>query len=807
MANIRSYLKENFKLPSAGFVAGQAVASLVYKELNLNINTPINDVDVFALMEADYENFVKTKKQESEVGVVANRGSFSDQIFCISRRGYEVKLSTYLKEDENVNVVYISQLHNKEVIDKNMLLNSFDFNCCSVGYDIETGKFVWSKSFEDFINTKQLRVQSVHTPLSTLLRLNKKIEDLGTNVYCEKDVERDVLVSSLAFFGQKIQSSQIVGKRFLSLYYRYKDDFISNLITKVSINEKYRGRPDYRRINVSAKKVLGYIAKSPVGFKPLFDNVEMSEPIYVDKISRKSLRKKRERDIADYKTKNSCFEEMASIDHTLESLPLSCYQDNLSMIAEEENEIELLTMFLKKTEYPNKDVQYLITDRINIISCEALRFGNEIASVNEQETILNIEKKTFTNIPESYELVCENGCIARKKEKEILQLRCTGALPTELIYFNVNYQSFVHLYHAMKNTGVFNLKYSREIMKSMLKAVDSHVLRTEKELDSNGWRKRIIKSYLIYSEYANDITYNPLSKIKLDKKLKKYTSISKILNKHMLLTNALDENRKENESYLEIIEKLYVVAQKINKDKRREFVIGLMETKSATLDEVYAVIDSDFEEMKEYFFNLTPETMEIAKKRQVTKGFDIKLKTLSLNLKQLVTIEDFFNAGRESDNCIMGYFAEYVRKEKRVDQETQYFSMELNGVVSNIQIANGRIYQHYNKKNSRISENQKWIGLLIARRYAQTEEAKEIANEEIRKEMIRAQVKYKDLEKLNEKSRLFCITFSIMNNFSKIKEKFDCFEFFCKNKLNIKTNSAYAQRKRMETEFDDDIPF
>lgn len=147
-ANICLHLKENFHLPKSGFIAGQAVASLIYKELGLNINQPINDVDVFDLIDSNYDNFIKLSKHEKELGVLSNTGSNIDVVYYKARRSYEVKLSTYLKEDPNVNLIYISQNGCNEAIDKDLLLSSFDFNCCAVGYDIETGEFCWTKSFE-----------------------------------------------------------------------------------------------------------------------------------------------------------------------------------------------------------------------------------------------------------------------------------------------------------------------------------------------------------------------------------------------------------------------------------------------------------------------------------------------------------------------------------------------------------------------------------------------------------------------------------------------------------------------------------
>ncbi len=227
-ANIVSFLTSNYSLPKYGFVAGQAVASLIYKELNLNIEAPINDVDVFQvqLKEFESETYATCSQHHDNLSINSTGGGSNLGSYYVSpKRGYRVTKSIYMGEDNNINLVLIKQYPNRKELDQMMLLTSFDFNCCAVGFDIKTKTFYMTDSFVAFIKTKQLRVQSVHTPFHSVLRLNKKIKDLGENIYCDLNLERTLLLNSTYIF----LKNEVVGERFFNLYEKQKDDFIEKM--------------------------------------------------------------------------------------------------------------------------------------------------------------------------------------------------------------------------------------------------------------------------------------------------------------------------------------------------------------------------------------------------------------------------------------------------------------------------------------------------------------------------------------------------------------------------------------------------
>lgn len=257
-------IKENYGIPEKGLVAGQAVASLFYKYLKLPLNSVINDIDVF--QEATPELLDKstrpTKEQIFSNTIIGNikepsNPSIEGRIsFGIDNsRGYVVVRSFY-EEDANkklINHVFIKNIINIKYrkyfnfnnLDNNQIIvNSFDINCCAVGFDIETGSFYYSDGFLRFLDDFKLRIQSTHTPFHSILRLYKKIKDLN----CQPDIEVELDLLRIEAFNSNL-SSFIIGERFFNLY---------NSIPEISDHdyfkiEKIYNSSKYSRVSLSAK--------------------------------------------------------------------------------------------------------------------------------------------------------------------------------------------------------------------------------------------------------------------------------------------------------------------------------------------------------------------------------------------------------------------------------------------------------------------------------------------------------------------------------------------------------------------------
>jgi hypothetical protein len=97
------------------------------------------------------------------------------------RFGYRNQIKYYIEESvrEDIfnKIYYCSDTKSPQII-----IDSFDLNCCQVGYDLSENKFYWSKEFIEFINTGEIKIIDLRTPAHTAIRLAKKKVELGANV-------------------------------------------------------------------------------------------------------------------------------------------------------------------------------------------------------------------------------------------------------------------------------------------------------------------------------------------------------------------------------------------------------------------------------------------------------------------------------------------------------------------------------------------------------------------------------------------------------------------------------------------------
>jgi hypothetical protein len=170
-------LKSKFTLPTEGFLAGGSIANLIW-EIVSGKEAIINDIDIFILKELQsnmsnlylYDKFT-TKTVTKEVSEDYNGIKFS----------YKNEIKYYIDEsirEEIFNkIYYCSDTKSPQII-----IDSFDLNCCQVGYDLSEKKFYWSKEFIEFLKTGEIKIIDLRTPAHTAIRLAKKKVELGATV-------------------------------------------------------------------------------------------------------------------------------------------------------------------------------------------------------------------------------------------------------------------------------------------------------------------------------------------------------------------------------------------------------------------------------------------------------------------------------------------------------------------------------------------------------------------------------------------------------------------------------------------------
>lgn len=193
-------IKSNWGLPQHGFVTGGSIANIIWELVSGN-KSVVNDVDVFLFDEQESPETL-FKYQETQEEYYENYGGLC---FRLNRNNvYSIVEST--KDGIFNNILYNSSSHDPFVI-----IKSFDINATQVGYDIDTDKFYWTKEFEYFLKTGELKVTNLMTPSHTAIRLVKKSVELNAK-YDEFELQLIKYVLDVRF-------SDVIKYRFMHRYY------------------------------------------------------------------------------------------------------------------------------------------------------------------------------------------------------------------------------------------------------------------------------------------------------------------------------------------------------------------------------------------------------------------------------------------------------------------------------------------------------------------------------------------------------------------------------------------------------------
>lgn len=177
-------------LPQHGTVAGQAVASLLFEELGLDIRGPINDVDVF----------VSVDGKQPKTSVLSKFSSEDDkyhQIKFISSNNHLSIVSTSTTGLLNTTCITHPGARDNTPHGQNisqLLVDGFDLNLVAVGVNLTTQEIVCSTAFLTFLTTREIKVASTLTPAHTLVRLARKVHSGQLhNIECDYPKQRGML--------------------------------------------------------------------------------------------------------------------------------------------------------------------------------------------------------------------------------------------------------------------------------------------------------------------------------------------------------------------------------------------------------------------------------------------------------------------------------------------------------------------------------------------------------------------------------------------------------------------------------------
>ena len=234
--NVLKRLKEYAVLPDHGTVAGQAVASLFYEELNIGVSGPVNDIDIFVSLNLPPEQrgVVHTRNPKgvrsnptsvNVTGMEADTDGYSQIKFICARNNVTI-FRTYQDGMRNFTLIKHNEIGDagEQTLDVSQdIIRGFDLNLVGVGIHLDSQTPVVTPEFLDFLNHKTIEVVTCNTPTHTLIRLAKKVysgEVVGAQ--CDYDRQRGMM------------------ETYLELVHRESKTLISYAGTVLRVGEKYR---------------------------------------------------------------------------------------------------------------------------------------------------------------------------------------------------------------------------------------------------------------------------------------------------------------------------------------------------------------------------------------------------------------------------------------------------------------------------------------------------------------------------------------------------------------------------------------
>ena len=167
-------IKLKWKLPESGFLAGGSISNICWNKISNN-NAPVNDLDIYILDKIidkpSNEEFVQKQSYRQKDKVI-----YEDYTgLCV----YYETSNFYLIDGVSVDGFLNTINYQSNTSDPMIIIESFDINCCQVGYDIKEDKIYWTKEFEYFLNSGELGLINLSSPAHSAMRLVKKRKELN----------------------------------------------------------------------------------------------------------------------------------------------------------------------------------------------------------------------------------------------------------------------------------------------------------------------------------------------------------------------------------------------------------------------------------------------------------------------------------------------------------------------------------------------------------------------------------------------------------------------------------------------------
>lgn len=196
-------IKSKWGLPASGFLAGGSIANVAWELISGNV-AKINDIDIFVFC-----------------GILDKTPD--EDLFCYEDqdiRYYEdycgLNWSTYTKDfysiiESKKDGIFNIIEYKSNTSDPSIVIKSFDINATRIGYSIDEDKLYWTKEFEEFLKTGELKISNIMTPSHTAIRIVKKSKELNAKL--------DIFEIKLLQYALTYRFKDMIKLRFMERYY------------------------------------------------------------------------------------------------------------------------------------------------------------------------------------------------------------------------------------------------------------------------------------------------------------------------------------------------------------------------------------------------------------------------------------------------------------------------------------------------------------------------------------------------------------------------------------------------------------
>ena len=227
-------IKSKWELPTTGFLAGGAISNVVWNILT-GKDAPVNDLDIYHLSELKKTISTREMKEKQHF---TNNEKWVYEDYTGLNVGYQQK-GYYTIEKVSVNGIYNNIEYKSSTEDRSIIIESFDINSCQLGYDIDTDTFVWTKNFERFLETGELRLTNLTSPAHSAMRLVKKRNDLDAIL---PELELDIIAYAMKNIKFMDTQKFRFKERYAKMYEKYQSELESHfkLVRDTDIEEYLR---------------------------------------------------------------------------------------------------------------------------------------------------------------------------------------------------------------------------------------------------------------------------------------------------------------------------------------------------------------------------------------------------------------------------------------------------------------------------------------------------------------------------------------------------------------------------------------